>query len=252
MKHLLRIITAGAVVMGSTSFGSTKTTTDVFKSTVKYNNKIMEVEYTTVYKTDSRSRGALFHFHGDGGRDSYQSSIGSLKNLVDKYDINVVAVKAPYSFSWQREFDGNQEVHTFPKAHAFDQFRQFYTKKFNIDPNKTYLSGISGGANFLGGNYIPIYGKNFKGGMILLCGGATSATYRDNSALFRTMPDFRKSFKVYQYIGTGDHLFTYAQALKKDYTALGHPVNMVWPKLNGHCTFPVFEKLEEGLKWVSQ
>lgn len=227
-----------------------KEVSGTFPTDVLLDGKKISLNYVGNLYRGGTPQAILFHFHGDGGRKGYKGALDPLKKLSSKYKTHVFAVQAP-SFSWQKGFDGMGGKHVYPKAQAFNFFKDYVVEKHHAKNAKLIFSGISGGANYVGGHFIPIYGKGFQGGMILLCGGATTAMFGANGqAIFHTTPAFAKGFRVYQYIVTGDHLFQYANAMKRDYSALGAKVNAIWPKGNGHCAFPIYKKLEEGLDWI--
>lgn len=221
-----------------------------FKSSVNYKGQNLKVSWGA-YQPSKKNSGMLVYFHGDGGGGGYLNSLKSLKKVADDYGLHAVAVKAPVSHSWQGPIDTNNQKHPYPNAQAFDEFLFDYISRYSVDRNKVFFSGVSGGAMYISGHYIPKYGRNIKGGMILLCGGATSAEYIDQkNAAFYNSKGFSKGFSVYQYISKDDHLFMYAEDAKKDYSALGHPYKTVWPASGGHCGFPIFKTMKEGLSWM--
>ena len=220
----------------------------LFDTGLVFKGKKLAIKWGAKQPTKSSKRGALFYFHGDGGNG--QGALGSLSDIVFKYGYHAVAIKTPFSNSWQGPIDSSNDSNPYPNAQAFNKFLLHYIQKYNVDRNKIYFSGVSGGAMFLGGHFIPMYGRNFKGGMILLCGGATSARYNDGKAVFFNPPEFAKNFKIFHHISKKDYLFEYAEEGRRDYSRNGHLYNADWTESPGHCGFPIFKVLKKGLEWM--
>jgi predicted esterase len=238
-------------LIASTAYSvSYKEKRGTYKTGIKYKGKNLSIKWAALQPKTSSKKGVLFYFHGDGG--SGLNALNSLKGVVSKHDFHVVAVNTPYSSSWQGPINKRNPKHPYPNAQAFDMFLFKYLDTYKVDRNKVYFSGVSGGSMFISGHYIPKYGRNIKGGMILLCGGATSAEYLEaNKAAFYTSAGFSKGFKIYHHISRDDHLFEYAEEARRDYSSLGHPYKAEWPLSGGHCGFPIFKTMKKGLDWMN-
>ena len=231
-------------------FAGANTKSGSYNTGVKYKGKTLKVEWAAAQPNTKSKKGAFIYFHGDGGGSGYSNAPNRFKSLQKKYGFHIIGVRAPVSHSWQGPINMNNPSDPYPNAQAFDKFLFHYISKYNVDPNKIYFAGVSGGAMFISGHYVPTYGRGIKGGMLLLCGGATSAEYSNGKAAFRTSANFSRNFKVYQHITKDDHLFQYAKAAKHDYSALGHPYKTIWPPKGGHCGFSINGAVNDGLKWM--
>ena len=105
--------------------------------------------------------GLHIHLHGDGG-----GGYRDFPNEKPAHDLIGVTVKAPnFTLQWGR-FAG------VPHARYVNELIQnVLIKKFDIDLDRIYFSGVSGGAYFLTGNLIPAYGHLYNSGAFVLCGG---------------------------------------------------------------------------------
>jgi hypothetical protein len=65
--------------------------------------------------------------------------------------------------------------------------------KYNIDLNKIYFVGQSGGGVFLGNTFIPRHGEKYKGGAIMLCGSETPRRELD----FNPSEEFKLNYKIH-------------------------------------------------------
>ncbi|SMF19051.1 hypothetical protein [Pseudobacteriovorax antillogorgiicola] len=127
--------------------------------------------------------GLHVHFHGDGG-----GGYRDFPNQATRYGLIGVTVRAPnQNLQWGRA----QGV-----AHAQfsqDLIQNEILKKYNIDLDKIYFSGVSGGAYFLSGSFLPAYGSQYKSGAFLMCGGEAPRTDIQNPEVFK---DFRIHWQV--------------------------------------------------------
>lgn len=114
---------------------------------------------------DDKAYGLHIHLHGDGG-----GGYRDFPNQETRYGLMGVTVKAPnQTLQWGRQ---EGEVH----AVFLNELIKDLTKKYNIDQDKIYFSGVSGGAYFLSGNFIPTFGHLYKSGAFLMCGGEAPRT----------------------------------------------------------------------------
>jgi hypothetical protein len=105
--------------------------------------------------------GLHVHLHGDGG-----GGYRDFPNKETRYDLIGVTVKAPNTnLQWGR---------TVGRQHALyvnELIQKEVLKKYNINLDKIYFSGVSGGAYFLMGSFIPEFGANYNSAAMIMCGG---------------------------------------------------------------------------------
>jgi hypothetical protein len=184
--------------------------------------------YKTVIPPDigpSKTYGLNIHLHGDGGGDYgwlFQPNV----RIAKEHGLIGVVVLAP---NFQRRWynDGMQN------AKFLDELIQneFFTK-WNIDKSRVYFSGVSGGAQFLTGQFIPTYGAKYNSGAVLLCGGPGNWQNSINST-----PEFISSFRLYWYSHTGDFLYDQIEAGIRYYKGLGMKVDSEIIPGGSHCDF---------------
>lgn len=161
---------------------------------------MVEVNYTATngqassYKANvpaDAANGAVYglhvHLHGDGG-----GGYTDFPNKELRYGLIGVTVKAPNpNLQWGRA----QGV-----AHAQyvdDLIQNEIIKKYNIDLDRIFFSGVSGGAYFLAGNFIPAFSQKYKTGAFLMCGGeAPRVPFADNAVL--------KTFRIHWQVTAGE------------------------------------------------
>lgn len=136
---------------------------------------------------DGKVYGLHIHFHGDGG-----GGYVDFPNHDTKDNLIGVTVKAPNTaLTWGRQ----QGV-----AHAKyvqELIQNELLKKYNIDLDRVYFSGVSGGSYFLSGHFIPTFGSFYKTGAFLMCGGmAPQVTFKEVG--------FLSSFRIHWEITAGE------------------------------------------------
>ncbi len=104
--------------------------------------------------------GLHVHLHGDGG--------GGYRDFPNKdlrYDLIGVTVKAPNTnLQWGR---------VQGRAHALyvnELIQKELLKKYNVNLDRIYFSGVSGGAYFLMGSFLPEFGQNYNSAAFIMCG----------------------------------------------------------------------------------
>jgi hypothetical protein len=110
----------------------------------------------------SRPYGLHIHLHGDGG-----GGFDSFPNRRLANDLIGVAVRAPMTRNpqWGRSLGVEH-------ANYLDGLIQNeILRKYNIRTDRIYFSGVSGGAYFLTGHFIPLFGQKYRSGALILCGG---------------------------------------------------------------------------------
>jgi predicted peptidase len=105
--------------------------------------------------------GLHIHLHGDGG-----GGYRDFPNKDARYDLIGVTVKAPNTnLQWGRAQG---------RAHALyvnELLQKELIKKYNVNLDRIYFSGVSGGAYFLMGSFLPEFGQLYNSAALVLCGG---------------------------------------------------------------------------------
>jgi hypothetical protein len=134
-----------------------------------------------------KAYGLHIHLHGDGG-----GGYRDFPNKELRKDLIGVTVKAPNrNLQWGRS---EGEPHA---AYVQDLIQNELLKKYNIRLDRIYFSGVSGGAYFLTGSFIPQFGQHYNSGAFILCGGeAPRVQFAE--------PDMLKKFKIYWQVTAGE------------------------------------------------
>ena len=198
------------------------------------NGKRSVYKYTAAADVHSKAEGygLLLYLHGDMGAD-YSWFYNTLASVALKNNLLPVAVKSPTvgSFaqgagpSWWQDGDNN--------AVFLDELlKKDIIGRFNIDTNRVYYTGASGGPTFLSGPWLKRYAHQYRGGAILFCGGLSSTQFP-----YTTSPGFEEGVKLTYYVGDQDFLLSGAQQAIRYYQAKGFDVYSEFPQGVGHCGF---------------
>ncbi|WP_141734780.1 hypothetical protein [Oligoflexus tunisiensis] len=177
--------------------------------------------------------GFHIHLHGDGG-----GGYTDFPNKEARYDLIGVTVKAPNpNLQWGRAQG---------RAHARyvnELIQNELVKKYNVNLDRIYFSGVSGGAYFLTGSLLPEFGQNYNSAALILCGGeAPRVAFTDPNMLskFRVhievtageRPDILTSI---QRSVTGYKTAMDAAGIPADQQSKLHTINIQGD--GGHCVF---------------
>ena len=223
-----------------------------------------EIDFTDANGTASRYKinvpadagekiyGLHIHFHGDGG-----GGYRDFPNVETRYDLIGVTVQAPDpNLRWGR----NQGVvHGF---YANDLVQNELIKKYNINLDRIFFSGVSGGAYFLSGSFIPTYGSQYASGAYLMCGGETPRVPFANQ-------QFLANFRIHWQVTAGERqdilasvnnsINSYTQALANVQNAQPNIQTSEIVGAGGHCEFDgvaytsgIQMMVDEGFKTILQ
>lgn len=196
------------------------------------------LSYMIDAQTGAGPHGLLVLLHGSGA-SNYTTFVGMMASVAQDNDLIRVSVLAPNGQGWN---EGDQVA----AAKLLDQLvQQDLFPKYNIDKNKVLFSGQSSGGGFLSTDFIPLYGKNYKGGAFLQCGAAPPAV--------AFMPDaaMKQTFRLHFEITSGDPIWPqyYAQAVDA-YTAAGMTLTKDNTKPGGHCAFDQQQVIKDHIAFV--
>lgn len=174
----------------------------------------------------SRLYGVSIHLHGDGGGDYdwlYEPNV----RIAKKHDLIGIVVLAP---------NGEKRWYNEGEANAIflnELIDKEILGKYNLDRNRVYFSGVSGGSQFLTGQFIPKFGAKYNSGALLLCGGPENWLGSISSS-----KEFISKFKMFWYSGTGDFLYDQILSGISYYKNLGIQVDSEMIQGAEHCDFP--------------
>lgn len=134
-----------------------------------------------------KAYGLHIHLHGDGG-----GGYRDFPNKETRKDLIGVTVKAPNrNLQWGRS---EGEPHA---EYVQDLIQNELLKKYNIRLDRIYFSGVSGGAYFLTGSFIPQFGQHYNSGAFILCGG-------EAPRVRFAQPEMLKTFKIHWQVTAGE------------------------------------------------
>jgi predicted esterase len=172
-----------------------------------------------------KARGLLVLLHGSTA-SNYTSFVDKMAQVAQQYDLIRVSALAPNGQGWN---EGNQ-TNAANLLHRLVQEDLF--PKYNIDRDRVMFSGQSSGGGFLSSHFVPLYGKEYKGGAFFQCGAAPPFQS------FTPTAQQKAKFKLHFEITTGDTIWPqlYAQSVSA-YTNAGMSLTKDDTKPGGHCQF---------------
>lgn len=142
--------------------------------------------------------GVLFQFHGDKAYDFLNPNykLHAMNTVAKEHNMVMVSLKAPNA---ENVWWYNIENHgTYARSLIVNEIYN----KFNIDKDKVWLSGYSGGAEFITYEMMEEQSDLFTGGGALIFGGGGSP-----GKVTRTQSDeLKENFKMLWYVGKDDNL----------------------------------------------
>lgn len=144
--------------------------------------------------------GVVVQLHGDGAYEFGRPLAGKLlamSAIAEQQNMILISVKSPDragSITWWENPNVNVPfLKSILETHVYG--------KYNIDKNKVWLSGYSGGAEFISLYYVKRQHQTFCGGGALISGGG-SVTQASPTVPFAQ--GFKDSFKMHFYTGQDD------------------------------------------------
>jgi hypothetical protein len=213
-----------------------------FEETFKAANG-MTSKYRMAVPADAgpaKAYGLLIYLHGDGAGDYREDWIfDPLEKLGLEKNLMMVSVLSP---------DGGNQWYSDGPGHAayvHSLIQDELYKKYNVDKRHIYLTGSSGGSQFLTGSFVPLYGVNYSGGAMPTCGGA--ANWEDE---MKSSPEFLKNFRLFFYTQTFDSLYSQVKKAITYYKGKGLTVYSETPAGGRHCGFDTEMAVRKGLDLI--
>lgn len=156
--------------------------------------------------TDSQPLGLVLQFHGDGAyefknpSDSY--SLGGpdgVRQVALDYNMICVPILTPNADeTWWSTGNSNADfVNSLVSNVIF--------KQYNIDRSRIWLSGFSGGAQFISQYLVPEYSALFVDGGAVIAGGGGQPNGNDDPSTINPFTTyFKQHFAMHWYTFTGD------------------------------------------------
>jgi predicted esterase len=186
----------------------------------------------------TKSHGLLVFLHGSTA-SNYAEFAQANAQVAQQNGLMSVSVLAPNGQGWN-ETDGREAA-----KYLDDLIEGKLFKEYNIDRRKIFFHGQSSGAGFLSSHFVAMYGKNFGGGALMLCGASRpEVNVEVNDAM-------KAGFRLYYDLTTNDEIWTdrlvpsieayRAAGLKVESTSEGQQ------KPGGHCQFDQQQILSEKI-----
>lgn len=195
----------------------------------------------TIDRQFSNSRsGALIYFHGSGATPRYASNFSELTKVARRFDLTPVALQAPdNAVTWAEKGPQSGRI-----DYANDLIKsEVFGKSPLIDIKKTIFVGVSAGATFVSGDFLPKYIEDYGGGAVLLCGGAPPIyPARVGSSV--------KNFRMFAAIHPTDFLFSQTMAGVDFWRSFGLAIKTIQPAGSGHCGFDLWAAMADGIRFL--
>ncbi len=143
----------------------------------------------------TKSHGLLIFLHGSSA-SSYAEFAEANAPVAQRNGLMSVSVLAPNGQGWN-ESDGTQAARYLDELIEGTLFKQY-----NIDKRKIFFHGQSSGSGFLSSHFVALYGKNFGGGALMLCGASQP------EAQVAVTDEMKRGFRLYYDLTTDDGIWT--------------------------------------------
>lgn len=204
-------------------------------------------QFKMIAATDNsatKSHGLLIFLHGSTA-SSYADFAEANAPAAAQNGLMSVSVLAPNGQGWN---EGDQTQN----AQALDELiEETLFKQYNIDKRKIFFHGQSSGSGFLSSHFVPLYGKNFGGGAMMLCGA------KEPEPKIDVTDAEKKSFRLYYDLTVDDKTWTdflvpSIEAYRKAGLTVESTSEGKNQKPGGHCQFDqqaiISEKIPEIMK----
>lgn len=187
----------------------------------------------------TKAYGLLVFLHGSTA-SNYAEFAQRNQAVAERNGLMSVSVLAPNGQGWN-ETDGTQNA-----RYLDDLIEGKLFKEYNIDKRKIFFHGQSSGSGFLSSHFVALYGKNFGGGALMLCGASKPEPQ------VAVTDDMKQHFRLYYDLTTNDGIWTdqLVPAIQ-GYRAAGLTVESTSEgnnqKPGGHCEFDQQQILGEKL-----
>lgn len=200
--------------------------------------------------------GALLFFPWDGGGAAYKDEARLHAALAAEHRLILVSMRQPAGDCWwaPEGLDNVRVVDELLRAELIDAR--------GIDPNRVFLTGLSGGADFASAFHFHT-GYVYGGGVIARCGGDIPRTNGGDCAKEespppappRPIPAQRPRLRFDFILTADDPLLPASEAAAAFYADAGFEVRHRVVPGSGHCGFAegweAMDSFAEGLRFVA-
>lgn len=197
----------------------------------------------TLSNPDVQSRpkkpGLLVFFHGSGATQSYATNFDALDAVGKKLGLLAMAVQAPNGWdTWANHARGPSNQHDRYVKNLLDKV---FPTIPDLNKDKILFVGISAGATFLSGDFLPRFISRYRGGAVLLCGGGGPLSA--DRSLMSPLQNPRALPLAY-YIQQADFLYRQTVQGIAYWKSRKAEVSADTPAGGSHCGFDVNAQLE--------
>lgn len=208
--------------------------------TASYTSSDGEVgEYTLFAPSDNQARGLLVYLHGSGNAAAYANAMNGIKPVADQFDLIPLLVKTSRTDSWLEGGVANL-------LYLDEIIEKEVMASLNIDKQKVFFAGVSGGAVFLTGYFVPRYGYKYRGGAICLCGGEMSILNGIGGIYLNE--DLQNYLPIVFYTQQEDYMYDQVKGGEAYYRSKGLKVTAQYPEGGSHCGFNTNQILGEKIQ----
>jgi hypothetical protein len=187
--------------------------------------------------------GLLVYLHGDGAA-LYPAMSPQLAKIAQDNQLAMLMVLAPYQGLRQDYFTGStrtmrswQASPTQSAEYLQGLLSNTLDSLYTVDSTQVYFAGASGGAHFISSSFIPLFGENYQGGAVLLCGGLLNT-----SSKLAYEQSFKRHFFLEYFTAKNDFLWFDAESSYLQYKNGGFDAAYEWPGTSvgtSHCAFDI-------------
>ncbi|PID30887.1 hypothetical protein CR983_02395 [Candidatus Saccharibacteria bacterium] len=197
--------------------------------------------------TEEKPLGLVLQFHGDGAYEFDHPDAGyslggddGVRQVALDYNMLCVPLRTPNDDdTWWTTGNSNADW-------VADFVQTVLYPRYNIDLTRIWLSGYSGGAQFISQFFVPEYSNLMvDGGAVISGGGGAPNTNSDPSTVNPFADRFKQSYNLHWFTATGDtgwddegyNAYADAQAGEAWYEERGfETLSHHYPEGGGHST----------------
>jgi len=146
-----------------------------------------------------RPHGILFHLHGDGAleyREPQWTTIPAYERIAEEHDLLLVVPRTPDTTGSITWWEGEASA-----RYAADLFTHLGTR-YDLDLDRVYLTGYSGGAEAITYKFMDAYSDRFTGGAAVIVGGGGASTWRQPTRPLAAV--LKDDFPMHWVVGADD------------------------------------------------
>lgn len=222
-------------LVGKYSLGSGGKKGDSGKLTFTASNGGKSYYYLYVPEGNSLEspNGMIFYLHGDSFAEETSGKMPKIFTTIREMNFIGLIPASPTTTSFLgKNWRTSGE---FNAVYLQELLEKEVFPKYNVNLGQMYLTGASGGAQFIASYFMPLYINQYDGGTLLMCGGTTFKP----SLLSQISDETKEEFRMYYYDGKDDWLLSNIKIGIENYQKLGMKhMTIDIDNPGGHCEFP--------------